>query len=196
MNKKILILLLLFTMPSTHAQQLSPVQLQKVKAEFDKALKAKKFDDAQAHLKQIEQGGRRAYALELSAELAKARQEEAEAKQRAELHTRQQQETQKILELRKLDEQYKNQKVLELKKLEQHYKNQMEEFEKKYRTEKTKEEEMLRYQLKSEVDEAFQAEKEKNKEIRKLKQKYQTELEELKKQLEKTQKQLNELKKS
>ncbi len=99
-------MLLILTLASqlAHSQQLSPVQLQKVKTNFDTALNAKKFDDAQTYLKQIEQGGRKAYAQELAVELAKARQKDIEAKGLAELHKAQKAHAQEIIDLRRLEE--------------------------------------------------------------------------------------------
>ncbi len=105
MLKKLLVIFFLFQ--TIHAQQLSPVQLQKIKIQFDQAMKAKKFDQAQSYLKQIEQGGRRAYAQELTAELAKAREKEVQAKYQAELHKTHQAEAKRVMESRELEKRKK-----------------------------------------------------------------------------------------
>lgn len=107
--------------------QLSPVQLQKVKADFDAALKSKKFDEAQTYLNRIEKGGRRAYALELSVELAKARQKEAEEKQRAQLHKQTKEKAEEVMQLRKVEQQHQN-------LMEQFYKAQAEKEKQELKT--------------------------------------------------------------
>lgn len=81
---KILLIIALIT-PRIGAEQLSPIQLQKKIGEFQKALDAKNFDDAQFHVTQIKQGGRAANAQELAVTLAQARQKAAEEKYQNEL---------------------------------------------------------------------------------------------------------------
>ena len=84
MLKKIVGIILL-TCAQAHAQQLSPIQLQKVSKQFEESLAAKKFDDAQTYINQIMQGGRQAYAQQLIAKLAKAREQEMQNKLREEV---------------------------------------------------------------------------------------------------------------
>jgi hypothetical protein len=94
MIKKLLVFI--FIIQNIQAQ-LSPVQLQKIQINFDRALKEKKFDTAQEYLKQIEQGGRKAHAVQLSAQLANARQKDAEEKKLAELHKGHQAEAKRVM---------------------------------------------------------------------------------------------------
>ncbi len=166
--KKITLIALICIMQTIHAQQLSPVQLQKVKTQFDQALNAKKFDDAQTYLKQIEQGGRRSYAQELSAELAKAQQKDAEAKKLAGLHK---------------EHKEKAEDVMRLRKLEQFQLGQMEEF---YKHRNDKEFEHLKKQKEldeKEILQMHQTEMEQKRAMREIQQKYEKEIAELKKKL-------------
>lgn len=120
MNKKIITILVLCAIKLSHAQQLSPIQMQKLKADFDAAVKAKKFDAAQTYLNQIEQGGRRAEAQKLMVDLAQARQKEAESKKLEELHKGHKAEAARVMATREA-EKYKKE-VEELRKQIKDYK--------------------------------------------------------------------------
>jgi curved DNA-binding protein CbpA len=83
MLKKVIGIILIIA-THAHAQQLSPIQLQKITKQFEESFAAKKFDDAQTYINQIMQGGRQAYAQQLTTKLAQAREQEIKNKLRAE----------------------------------------------------------------------------------------------------------------
>ena len=177
MNKKLLIITFIFIMPRAHSQQLSPVQLQKVKLDFDTAIKAKKFDDAQIYLKQMEQGGRRAEAQKLAADLANARQKETEAQKLTELHKAHKAEADRVMATRETEK----------------YKKEIEQLEKskKQLGNKKKEHEELSKQLKraeEEIHKSYDEQRAQMMEMRKLKQQHRKEIEQLKQQAQKAQK--------
>ncbi len=103
MLKKIVIIISIYSLSNLYAQQLSPIQLQKVTKQFEESLAAKKFDDAQVYIHQIMQGGRQAHAQQLVTKLAKAREQDLQNKLRAEVQKTHQAEAELVKKRRELE---------------------------------------------------------------------------------------------